>query len=312
MGRLLNTYLRYGVSSDIAIRLEGLDLSVTTFRATPIEKLIDNYGLSSEEASWVKQCIVRQPIEEDISLKLLQNSNFVCCCCKGIKGDSYIIHHIIEYEVSQDNSYENLAILCPNDHDLAHRPSGLTSKLTADQIRKSKSHWEQQVVIHNIAASQGDEGRRFVLKLPSYQALESEIADLKKQISDKEKLIVRSETFFDTELSKLHNQISELERQKTFLEKQVQGMAEELAKIDLDNVSEAYSEAIKHFLNADLSAAISILDKAKLDSELEKLNKVDEELNEAICQNADSRMFKALLLTLDFRFAEAQESANQD
>lgn len=154
MSRLIETYLQYGVPSDAAKRFESYKLSVSTFRATSIQKLFEHYGISSEEASQVKRCINRKPIQQEVIQKLLESSNFVCCCCKGIKGDSYIIHHITEYEVSQDNNYDNLAVLCPNDHDLAHRSPGLTNKLTPAQIRRSKASWEQQVRSHNLDKSQ--------------------------------------------------------------------------------------------------------------------------------------------------------------
>ena len=309
MGRLIETYLRYGIPSDAASKYEAVGLSVSTFRVTPIKKLVEHYGISSEEASWVKQCITRQPIQEEVVQELLENSNFVCCCCKGIKGDSYIIHHIVEYEISQDNTYENLAVLCLNDHDLAHRAPGLTNKLTSDQIRKSKDNWEKQVRLYNLATSSHGEREEFLLKLPRYQELQSEIALLKERILDKEKLITRSEAFFNDEISKLRNQIAELESQKAFLEQQVENITQKLISVDISRVSELYSKAISHFLDADLSGAIKALNEAELDAELERFEELDEELNESLRKNADSRLFKAKLLTLYFRFSEAQQSA---
>ena len=311
MGKLLETYLRYGIPTDEASKYEAVELSVSTFRVTPINKLVEHYGISSEEASWVKQCITRQPIQEEVVQKLLENSNFVCCCCKGIKGDSYIIHHIVEYEISQNNSYENLAVLCPNDHDLAHRSPSLTNKLTPNQIRKSKENWEKEVCLHNLATSLHGEREEFLLKLPRYQKLQSEIDLLKERIGDKEKLITRSEAFFNDEISKLHNQIAELESQTAFLEQQVENITQKLISVDFSQVSELYSEAISCFLDGDLSGAITVLDEAELDAELEKTEKLDEELNESLRKNADSRLFKATLLTLDFRFSEAQQSAGK-
>lgn len=311
MGRLLETYLRYGVPSDLAVKFESLGLSATAFRATPTQKLVEHYDLSAEEVSWVKQCITRQPIDDEVIQKLLENSNFVCCCCKGAKGDSYIIHHIIEYETSQDNSYDNLAVLCPNDHDLAHRAPRLTNKLTTDQIRKSKASWEDQVRLHNLAISRHGESEQFVLRLPRYQELQSEITVLKERLADKEKLVVRSEAFFDAETSKLRNQIAELEEQKALLEQQVTTLAQKLSGVDLGKTSESYSEAVSLFLNADLAGAIAALNEAELDSELAKFEEMEDELNESIRKNADTRILKAQLLTLDHRFIEARQSAGR-
>ena len=120
-----------------------MKLAVSTYRNT------SRYGIEKEEAKRIKKCIKRQPIEMDVVQKLVENSNYLCCCCKGMKSDSYIIHHLVEYEISQDNSYDNFAVLCLNDHDLAHRGKGITNTLIADQIRRSKLEREKQVQIHH-------------------------------------------------------------------------------------------------------------------------------------------------------------------
>jgi hypothetical protein len=78
---------------------------------------------------------------------LLQRSNFLCNVCKGSKGYSFLIHHIKEYEKTQDNAYHNLIVLCPNDHDMVHR--GLAMHLTPDDLMKCKDAWEKQVEIEN-------------------------------------------------------------------------------------------------------------------------------------------------------------------
>ena len=102
--------------------------------------------MNIDEVKSVKKLIKRQPIDEDTIQHLLENSNFTCCICKGTKSDSYIIHHIYPYSTSQDNQYFNLAVLCLNDHELAHKEGvSLTLKLTPEQILKTKTKWEKEV-----------------------------------------------------------------------------------------------------------------------------------------------------------------------
>lgn len=150
MKNLSDTYIQYGVSNEIAFELEKKELSVSTFKATSSKKLIEKYELESTIVEFVKDCLKRKPIEEDVIQALLERSNFICCVCKGEKSDAYIIHHIVEYSISQDNSYDNLAVLCPSDHDLAHRKGiALTNKLTEKQIRETKKNWEYEVDKHN-------------------------------------------------------------------------------------------------------------------------------------------------------------------
>jgi hypothetical protein len=83
-----------------------------------------------------------------VSFALLERSNFVCNVCKGDKSHAFLIHHIEEYQQSQDNSYNNLIVLCPSDHDMVHR--GLALQLTPDHLKRCKQGWETQVESSNV------------------------------------------------------------------------------------------------------------------------------------------------------------------
>jgi hypothetical protein len=147
---LAKTYIQYGVPSNWAYKYELIEISTTTFKQTSKKNLIDKYKIPTIQVDVVKDCLARAPIDEHTSQTLLERSNFTCCLCKGIKSSSYIIHHIEEYSKSQNNSYNNLAVLCPNDHDEAHKQGKtLTNKITPDNIRKAKEKWEKQVIREN-------------------------------------------------------------------------------------------------------------------------------------------------------------------
>ena len=145
------TYIQYGVPSDWAEEFKQKNISATTFKNTPKKNLIEKYGLEKQKIDFVKSCLTRKPIDEDTLQTLLERSRFVCCLCKGQKSDAYIIHHIEPYSISQNNEYFNLAVLCPNDHDLVHRQGeNLTNKITATQIEKAKENWEKEVEVLNV------------------------------------------------------------------------------------------------------------------------------------------------------------------
>lgn len=146
--KTLATLLQYGLSDDFAKRAHKAGLTVTKVRALSITDLVERYGLSFSEAKVLTNCVQRHPINSKVVSSLLQQSNFLCNICKGLKGVTYVIHHIVEYEKTQDNSYKNLVVLCPTDHDLAHQ-GGLTLRITADQLRRAKQDWECQVKITN-------------------------------------------------------------------------------------------------------------------------------------------------------------------
>lgn len=144
----LDRLLQYGIASPLAEKARAAGLTTTKIRTLAVRDLVEKFRLEAAEAAELKKCVSRQPIDVEIAELLLRSSNHVCCVCKGAKGHGVIIHHIVEYERSQDNSYSNLAVLCPNDHDRAHQ-KGLTLGLTVDQIKKSKYLWEQRVEVLN-------------------------------------------------------------------------------------------------------------------------------------------------------------------
>ena len=144
MGKI-EKYLQYGVSNIEAQKLERLNLPLSTLKSTSQKNLIEKYGLSEVEAKRIKQLVSRQPIRQEIIQALLINSSFMCCCCKTPEY-GFIIHHIEEYSISQDNSYENLVVICLHHHDQAHKKSGLTFSLTATDLKAAKIAWENDVV----------------------------------------------------------------------------------------------------------------------------------------------------------------------
>ncbi len=143
---IAKTYIQYGVRSDWAHNYELIGIASITFKQTSIKNLVEKYNIPEKQVRFVKNCLTRQPIDEKIYLRLLQNSNFICCLCKGTKSDAYLIHHITEYSKTKDNSYKNLAVLCPNDHDLAHRHGiATTSGISEGEIKETKKKWEKEV-----------------------------------------------------------------------------------------------------------------------------------------------------------------------
>jgi hypothetical protein len=150
MDEKLRKLLCYGIPDDLANKAIDAGLGVTIIKATSQKLLVSKYHLSHDDAKALSNAVRRLPIDPEVVQLLLERSNFVCNACKGEKSSAYIIHHIEEYETSQDNSYKNLIVLCPNDHDLAHRRDiSLTLKLTPDQLRKCKESWEKKVEIAN-------------------------------------------------------------------------------------------------------------------------------------------------------------------
>lgn len=150
----MNNLLKYGIDTDLAELANSKNLNLTTIRNTSKRNLIEKYGLNEPQAIILKKAVKRKPIDEEIAQLLLERNAFTCCLCQGVKSDAYIIHHIEHYNVSQDNSYYNLALLCPNDHELAHREGeALANKITPSNIRRAKNKWEKLVESNAIKKS---------------------------------------------------------------------------------------------------------------------------------------------------------------
>ena len=144
----IDNLLQYGISTQLAQKVESVGLTVSKARALSQRDIHNIFNLTKDEAKILSNAVNRKPIDSEVVQTLLERSNFVCNICKGVKSHAYIIHHIEEYSVSQDNSYQNLIVLCPSDHDLAHQ-TGLTLKIKKEQLLKSKANWEKTVEIAN-------------------------------------------------------------------------------------------------------------------------------------------------------------------
>lgn len=145
----LDSLIAYGISQNLAAKAVERKLSITQIRALSRVNLVDKFCFSIDEAEELSSAVNRKPIDDDIVFLLLKNLNSLCCVCKADKGKTYIIHHIKPYTESQDNRYENLVVLCPTCHDLAHRRTGLTLGVPSAQLRKLKNDWEKDVALRN-------------------------------------------------------------------------------------------------------------------------------------------------------------------
>jgi len=153
MGKEFSIFINYGIPSDLAHKLEALGITENALHKITRADLQKKYNLDIGEVEIVKSCIKRRPIPNEVIFELLEKNNFTCCICKGLKSDSYIIHHINGSKF-KNVSCSDLAVLCPNDHDLAHKKGHtITRKLTRSQIVLAKASWEKSVKKQQIKAA---------------------------------------------------------------------------------------------------------------------------------------------------------------
>lgn len=77
-----------------------------------------------------------EPTKKELITKLLDKSNNRCCICQT----SFIHSHHIDLNPNND-TFDNLAPLCPNCHAQAHSKSNMYLNLTPDRIKSIRNTW---------------------------------------------------------------------------------------------------------------------------------------------------------------------------
>jgi hypothetical protein len=104
------------------------------------ENLLSNVKIELQEVSDVT-------IPPEIAAKVLFKSNRICYVCR-VKGKSVQIHHIDGDD--NNNSIENLAVLCLDCHTETQVKGGFHRKLSPDLIKLYRKDWEEIVQASRI------------------------------------------------------------------------------------------------------------------------------------------------------------------
>ncbi|HEV3037831.1 MAG TPA: tetratricopeptide repeat protein [Candidatus Angelobacter sp.] len=100
----------------------------------------------------------------------------------------------------------------------------------------------------------------------------------------------------------------QLQQERDQAIKAAEQTAEELAKTKPRQTSELYNRAMRLFLDGEIDQALKILNEDQLDSDLVAAQQRKVEAESAIEQTAQSWVLKGRLLTLEFRFEEADQA----
>jgi tetratricopeptide (TPR) repeat protein len=84
--------------------------------------------------------------------------------------------------------------------------------------------------------------------------------------------------------------------------------AQELARVQPGQTSELYNQAMRLFLDGQIDPALKVLDEERLRSNLAAAKQRKEEAEKEIEKAAGSWVLKAQLLTIQFRFADAESA----
>lgn len=84
----------------------------------------------------------RKPMAPHLSARVMLAHDRTCCVC-NVPGKAVQIHHIDD-DRSNDN-YDNLAVLCLQDHDDTQVRGGFAKRLTAPLVREYRREWLKRV-----------------------------------------------------------------------------------------------------------------------------------------------------------------------
>lgn len=151
-GRTRSTLIGYGLPTDLIEQIDGHGHNVGVLRALGESELGRLYG--DAWAGLIVRKIHREPIDPDVVERVERAAAGCCCfCADGNSGRPFQLHHINHYADTQDNSEENLLLVCPTHHVVMH------DQEIPPELQKSKRRQWQAVV--EIAGAYGAKGLAF-------------------------------------------------------------------------------------------------------------------------------------------------------
>lgn len=148
-GKTRNALLGYGLDTDLIEKIAKCGHTIEVLRALSRKELLKHY--TEQETERIKSQLERQPIPDETIQAIPQKSGTACCYCNdGNSTRPYQIHHISPYSETQDNSEENLLLVCPTHHVAIH--ANKIDRLDQKSVRKC---WHSIVAIASTYADMG-------------------------------------------------------------------------------------------------------------------------------------------------------------
>lgn len=133
-----NALLQRSFSTDLIDKIDGHGHTVENLAGLTLKQLRAIY--SESEVDLINVKIRRQPIDEAVVERILEASEQVCAhCADGNGSRPFEIHHITPYASTQDNSEENLLLVCPTHHTAIH-----ARKDSAEDQKRRRREWYAQ------------------------------------------------------------------------------------------------------------------------------------------------------------------------
>jgi hypothetical protein len=140
--------LALGFDTDFIRKIDYNKCTLTSLRNSSDAAL--RLVFSNAEVQLIKDNIKRKPIDSDVLDRIISAADGACCF--GEDGNSarpYQIHHIIEHAKTQDNSEDNLLLICPSHHQSVPKHFSVTEQ------KARRRSWQATVIIARAYRARG-------------------------------------------------------------------------------------------------------------------------------------------------------------
>jgi DNA replication protein DnaC len=158
--RTRDSLLGRGLPTDLVEKIGRLGHTVGVLKNFSRKTLTQFY--TEGEAGAIYEGVHRQPITTEVLDRIRFLSNEVCSyCTDGVSTRPYQIHHIEEHAVTQDDSEENLMLVCPTHHTAIPQLG-----FSVEEQKQQRQKW---YALAEVARAYESRGLTFPLK--SFEAL---------------------------------------------------------------------------------------------------------------------------------------------
>ena len=141
--------VQLSIPTDLIDKIGQLGHTIANLRSFSAAQLEQHYA--QDEAELIAGKIKREPIEDSVIEAVLAASGEACIyCADGNCTRPYEVHHIVPYASSQDNSEDNLALVCPSHHVWIHKTDESTERQKA-----RRREWHATVQLGRAYAEKG-------------------------------------------------------------------------------------------------------------------------------------------------------------
>ncbi len=143
-----NTLLALGFDTDLIAKIAQNNHTLSVLKAMSDKALLATYAPA--EAQLIKDRIKRKPIDDDVLERVINAAYEACCFCEdGNSERPYQIHHIVEHAKTQDNSEDNLLLICPSHHQ------SVPKHFSEDEQKARRRAWHATVLIAKAYRNRG-------------------------------------------------------------------------------------------------------------------------------------------------------------